>query len=155
MKYILLTLFVLIFFISPVYADAPPGYIIIEEIGLFKSIHHIPDSDPNVGTYFYDLTNLHYGIGHLENTTWGEPSGGRTILVGHTPGGFSGLVDIGIGDRITLSMDGQYYDFYVFDKYRVTKNNDSVLSTPAYQYELVLITCVEEDENLRLIIKAK
>jgi LPXTG-site transpeptidase (sortase) family protein len=150
----LIFVFLLIFFnFSSVFAAGPDGYISIPSLNLYKSVGFIPDSDPSPSSHFYDLTDLNYGIAHLEYTMWDNTVGGRTILVGHTPGGFEPVHDIRIGDEIIMLMNGHAYTFYVFEKYIVHKSNDAILTTPSEEFELVLLTCV--DEEMRLIVKAK
>lgn len=151
-KIILLTLFIILQS-SFVQAESPNDYILIGKIGLYSPIVFVPDSDSSSTTYFYDLTSL-TTVGRLQNTAWGTIEGGRTVLVGHTPGIFEHLKELEIDDQIIITMNGEEYEMFVFDKYLVSKDNDNVLSTVSYQYELVLITCTEDDDK-RLIIKAK
>lgn len=153
MKKILFILLILIIYSPSVFAS-PDGYLIIPKIGLFKSIHLVTDSDPASGTYFYDLSELGYGVGHLENTSWGTTEGGRTVLVGHTPGGFEDIVKLVVGDVIIISMGENYYELTITDKQYVNKEDGSVIYSPPSAYEVVLITCTDNPDT-RLIIKAQ
>lgn len=113
------------------------------------------DSHVSAQTSFYDLTMLGNGIGRLQYTSWGNViDPGRTILVGHTPGAFEDIHNLDIGDQIILNMRGVEHIFNVFDTYVVDEDNDSIF-LPAHQFEVVLITCIPENESKRLIIKAK
>lgn len=153
MKRILLCLLLLIICPSLVSAS-PDGYLIIKKINLFKSIQLIPDSDLSPETYYYDLTDLHNGVGHLQYTSWGTVEGGRTVLVGHTPGAFEEIHKLAVGDEIVLSMGDEYYTFHITEKFYTDADDGSVIYLPTNTYEVVLITCTD-DPDVRLILKAK
>lgn len=153
MKRLIFSLLLLLFSFSPLQAEGPDGYLVIPALSLYKSVGFIPDSDLAPGSHHYDLTDLNYGVARLEHTMWNNTVGGRTVLVGHTPGGFSSIHDIQLYDHIILIMDDTTYTFQVFDKYIVHWTDDSILNTPSEEFELVLLTCV--DEEMRLIVKAK
>ena len=154
MKYIMCVL-VLVMLVSTVYAETAEDSIIIGKLGIYQPISLVVDSDPSNERYFYDLTNLQ-NVGRIEGTSWGNVTDkGRIILVGHTPGVFEKINQLEVSDQIILYMNGKRHEFFVFDMYTVHKSNDSVISTPAYQFEVVLITCVEGYPDKRLIIKAK
>lgn len=134
-------------------ATSPDGYLLISKIGLYEYIYHIPDSDLSPNSYYYDLSQLSV-VGHLQNTSWDDLSGGRLVLVGHTPGVFSSIGFLESGDEIVLLIGTAPHYFTVFDKYIVKRYNDNILSTSAYQFEVVLVTCTENSDE-RLIIKAR
>lgn len=155
-KYMIkLFLFLLVLIISFSSVEASPdGYLIIEKISLFKPIQFIPDSDLSPETYFYDLTDLHDGVGHLQYTSWGTTEGGRTVLVGHTPGAFEDVYKLEVGDEIIFSMGDEYHTLHVTEKFYTDADDGSVIYLPTESYELVLITCTN-DPDTRLILKAK
>lgn len=148
MKRLRVVLFILLVFIPPVSAKTPEGYLSIPSIGLYKSIGFVENSNNG-----YDLTDLQYGVARLGNTTWGRTDAGRTVLVGHTPGGFEDLIRVQIGDRIIVLMGQDAYSFEVFDTYIAERSDDSILVTPPSEYEVVLLTCYGDTHSL--IVKAK
>lgn len=137
-----------ILFLSPMLG--PDGYLIIPKIDLFKPVVFIPDSDPATDTYLYDLSDLQEGVGHLEHLMWGNTTGGRTVLVGHTPGAFENIYQLATGDDIILSMNGDYYTFTVYNVYVTDKSDGRILYEPSDTYEVVLITC-EGADNRRIV----
>lgn len=155
MKYkILFILIIISLSYSPSNAAGPDGYLVIPSIGLYKSVSFIPDSDLSFKSHYYDLTSLNYGIAHLEHTMWNNTLGGRTVLVGHTPGGFESISSIKWGDSIILIMNEVAYEFTVFSIYKTHRSDNSIFSIPPVNFEVVLITCTDK-ENERLIIKAQ
>jgi LPXTG-site transpeptidase (sortase) family protein len=140
--------------VPPAKADGPDGYLIIPAISLYKSVVLVPDSDLSVSSHYYDLTELNDGVGYLEHLMWGNTIGGRTILVGHTPGAFNNIHVLDYGDEIIVGMGDEFYQFHVFKKYMTHESDNSLFDIPPNEFEMVLVTCTDID-NERLIIKAK
>lgn len=146
MKYFLLLLSFLLIFVPEVEARAE-GTLIIPSISLYAPINYEPIADRN-----YDLTDLGYGVARLEGTSWNDPFWGRTVLVGHTPGGFSYLMDVAYGDRIILLSDKYIFE-YVVDTIQIVEIDDVYILNPTDTPTLTLITCYNNAQQ-RLVVSA-
>lgn len=147
MKKFLLLLFLLPYIVAPVSADEPVGTLIIPSLSLYRPVDFVPLIDKN-----YDLTQLGYGVGHLEGTSWDDPAWGRTVLVGHTPGGFSTLDKLQNDAIIYLLTDTYTFVYQVTGQYVTTPDDVGVLM-PTDQASLVLMTCTNGTQQ-RLITVA-
>lgn len=133
----------------PVSAEEEPiGTLIIPSLRLYKPVNSIPLIDKN-----YDLTELGYGVGFLEGTSWDDPTWGRTVLVGHTPGGFSTLDKLENGAIIYLLTQDYIFIYQVVEQYITTPKDISVLM-PTNIPSLVLMTCTNGTEQRRIIVAA-
>jgi LPXTG-site transpeptidase (sortase) family protein len=142
-----LLIVILIFsFITPVHAGEPEGTLIIPSLSLYKPIQFIPLIDKQ-----YDLTELGYGAARLDGTVWDDVSWGRTVLVGHTPGGFEDINQLKMNDKIIILTKTAAFSYIVFDNFLTTVDDVQWLM-PTTEHELLLITCEGE---LRRIIRAR
>jgi sortase A len=85
-----------------------------------------------------DLT-LNRGLGHVASTPKpGEP--GNVAIAGHRDGFFRGLKDVGVGDRLDLSLPNRT-DTYVVDSITIVDPSDVSVLEPTTEPSLTLITC--------------
>jgi LPXTG-site transpeptidase (sortase) family protein len=124
----------------------PLGYIIIPSISLYKPIEYLP-----ITNQVYDTSELGYSIAFLEGTIWEDTSWGRTVLIGHTPGGFQDLTELTFNDRIILITNNYEYEYYVVDITIIYESDVSWLA-PMEHHELLLMTCHPEGW---LLVRAK
>jgi sortase A len=85
-----------------------------------------------------DLT-LNRGLGRIVTTAkLGEP--GNVGIAGHRDGFFRGLKDVGIGDRLDLSLPNRT-DTYVVDSIKIVDPRDVSVLEPTTEPSLTLVTC--------------
>ncbi len=85
-----------------------------------------------------DLT-LNRGLGHVRNTARvGEV--GNVGIAGHRDGFFRGLKDVGVGDRLELSLPDRT-DTYVVESVEIVDPSDVRVLKPTTKASLTLITC--------------
>lgn len=140
MKKILFFLSVFLLFSTDSYAElgSPVGYIEIPSISLFRPIYFIPLENRN-----YDLTELGFAlgtVGHLDQTTWIHEDWGRVVLVGHTPGAFSDLPEVNIGDMI-LVWDTEGAVQYIVTAQHLVDVTETKWLGPTNYPSLLLMTC--------------
>lgn len=146
---LLLLITLLFFWIVPTAsAEEPIGTLIIPSLRLYKPVDSIPLIDKQ-----YDLTELGYGAGFLEGTSWEDPAWGRTVLVGHTPGGFSTLDKLENGAIIYLLTEDYTFIYQVAYQYLTTPDDISVLM-PTNIPSLILMTCANGTQQRRIIVAA-
>jgi len=150
MKYILL-IFILLLNIPHVSAESPEGYLVIPKISFYKSLSYIPKTEGSDYSKMFDTTQLGYGIGIIENVEQAPQD--KHVILGHTPGGFEGLLDITMGDEIIVILGETVQSYIVYDTFITSVNNGSVLWFDGGFPEVVLITCHGKHE--RLVVKAK
>lgn len=127
--------------------EEPIGTLIIPALRLYKPIEFIPLIDKN-----YDLTELGYGVGFLEGTSWEDSTWGRTVLVGHTPGGFSTLDKLQ-NDAILYILTNNFILIYQVNGAYLTTPDDVDVLAPTNTPTLVLMTCANGTAQ-RLIVTA-
>jgi sortase A len=85
-----------------------------------------------------DLT-LNRGLGHIVNTA--KPGEiGNLGIAGHRDGFFRGLKDLGVGDRLDLSLPNRT-DTYVVDSVKIVDPRDVSVLEPTSEPSLTLVTC--------------
>jgi LPXTG-site transpeptidase (sortase) family protein len=144
-RYLLLIILMLTY-TATASAEEPIGTLIIPSLRLYKPIDAVPLVDRG-----YDLTELGYGVGFLEGTSWEDTSWGRTVLVGHTPGGFQTLDKLQNGAIIYVLTDNYTLTYEVTGQY-VTTPDDVGLLNPTDTPSLVLMTCTNGITERRIII---
>jgi sortase A len=99
----------------------------------------------------WDVTNLGYNIGWLDQTTWLEPDWGNTVLVGHVnlsaeeEGPFYYLFLLENGDEIVVYEDGVPTTYIVYETITVAADAMEV-TYPTRNPILTLMTCTNWDE---------
>ena len=118
------------------------GYISIEKIGLDKA----PIAD---GT---DLTTIDKYVGHFENTSYLD---GNVCLCSHNRGSntayFGELKNLVEGDIITYITKYETKQYEVKEVKQIEETDLSVLEQTE-DNQITLITCVENQRNLRLCV---
>ena len=118
------------------------GYVSIEKIGLEKA----PIAD---GT---DLTTIGKYVGHFENTSYLD---GNVCLCSHNRGSnaayFGELKNLCQGDIITYITKYETKEYEVKEVKQIEENDLSVLNQTENN-QITLITCVENQRNLRLCV---
>lgn len=118
------------------------GYISIDKIGLEKA----PIAD---GT---DLTTIGKYVGHFENTSYLD---GNVCLCSHNRGSvaayFGELKNLSKGDAITYITKYETKQYEVKEVKQIEETDLSVLEQ-TQQNQITLITCVENQSNLRLCV---
>ncbi len=118
------------------------GYISIDKIGLEKA----PIAD---GT---DLTTIGKYVGHFENTSYLD---GNVCLCSHNRGSdaayFGELKNLNEGDIITYITKYETKQYEVKEVKQIEETDLSVLEQTE-QNQITLITCVENQSNLRLCV---
>ena len=118
------------------------GYISIDKIGLEKA----PIAD---GT---DLTTIGKYVGHFENTSYLD---GNVCLCSHNRGSdaayFGELKNLSKGDIITYITKYETKQYEVKEVKQIEETDLSVLEQTE-QNQITLITCVENQSNLRLCV---
>lgn len=149
MKKAILIFILMACFYSPAQAkNAPIGWIEIPSISLYRPVYAIPLVDRN-----YNLDDLGFGlgtVGYLEQGAWGHwihDDTGKVILVGHTPGAFTDLPTLHIGDRIIVGDSVGIVEYIVYATHIVESNEVSWLGTSDYKM-LLLQTCYGEQRWL-------
>lgn len=122
-------------------SSAPVGYLVIPSIDFYNPVYHTE----------FDLTELGLRVAHLEGTSWDDPNWGRAVIVGHTPGKFAELINVGYGDSIILLTETGTYEYVVFNIH-IAEVSEIEWLMPTEHPTLTLITCYEETR--RLIIEA-
>lgn len=118
------------------------GYISIDKIGLEKA----PIAN---GT---DLTTIGKYVGHFENTSYLD---GNVCLCSHNRGSdaayFGELKNLSKGDIITYITKYETKQYEVKEVKQIEETDLSVLEQTE-QNQITLITCVENQSNLRLCV---
>ena len=118
------------------------GYISIEKIGLEKA----PIAD---GT---DLTTIGKYVGHFEDTSYLD---GNVCLCSHNRGSnaayFGELKNLCQGDIITYITKYETKEYEVKEVKQIEETDLSVLNQTE-ENQITLITCVENQKNLRLCV---
>lgn len=118
------------------------GYISIDKIGLEKA----PIAN---GT---DLTTIGKYVGHFENTSYLD---GNVCLCSHNRGSdaayFGELKNLSKGDTITYITKYETKQYEVKEVKQIEETDLSVLEQTE-QNQITLITCVENQSNLRLCV---
>jgi LPXTG-site transpeptidase (sortase) family protein len=100
----------------------------------------------------YDTTHLGQGVCHLEGTATLEDDWARIVLAGHTPGGFSNLHRLRVGDDV-LVWDAQTVEHYRVVLITITTPDDTSWLFPTQTETLTLITCTS-GTSYRLVVHA-
>lgn len=118
------------------------GYITIEKIGLDKA----PIAD---GT---DLTTINSYVGHFKESSYLD---GNVCLCSHNRGGkgayFGRLKELQQGDIITYITKYETKEYEVKEVKTIEETNFSVIAGTE-ENQITLLTCVENQENLRLCV---
>ena len=118
------------------------GYISIEKIGLEKA----PIAD---GT---DSKTINKYVGHFENTSYLE---GNVCLCSHNRGNnaayFGGLKNLNKGHIITYITKYETKEYEVKEVRKIEETDLSVLEQTE-ENQITLITCIENQRNLRLCV---
>lgn len=91
------------------------------------------------------------GVCHLEGTATIDDDWARVVLAGHTPGVFSELVEIVVGDDIMLWNDASV-EIYRVTLITITVVGDTQWLMPTEHETLTLLTC---SGNERLVVHAE
>ena len=118
------------------------GYISIEKIGIEKA----PIAD---GT---DSKIINKYVGHFENTSYLD---GNVCLCSHNRGNnaayFGGLKNLNKGDIITYITKYETKEYEVKEVRKIEETDFSVLEQTE-ENQITLITCIENQRNLRLCV---
>lgn len=115
-------------------------------------IRPIPIVELPVVSNTWDVTNLGYNIGWLDQTTWLESDWGNTVLVGHVnlseedEGPFYFLFLLEVGDEVVVYEDGEPRTYIVYETTTVAADEMSV-TYPTLNPILTLMTCTNWDES--------
>jgi LPXTG-site transpeptidase (sortase) family protein len=128
----------------PVHAQpAPFGHVYIPRLALSVVVSECPLVDR-----LYDTSQLGQGVCHLEGTATIDDTWARIDLAGHTPGGFSDLYLLRIGDDV-LVWNTRQVERYQVVEITTTDPYDTRWLFPTPLETLTLITC---DGPRRLIV---
>jgi len=100
----------------------------------------VPVSECVIVDGWHDTSQLGDGICHLEGTATLAHDWARVVLAGHTPGGFSRLVDVQRGDQLVL-WDGARVEAYTVALVTIVEVSDTQWLMPTDDETLTLITC--------------
>lgn len=118
------------------------GYVSIEKIGLEKA----PIAD---GT---DSKKINKYVGHFENTSYLD---GNVCLCSHNRGNnaayFGGLKNLNKGDIITYITKYETKEYEIKEVRKIEETDFSVLEQTE-ENQITLITCIENQRNLRLCV---
>lgn len=100
----------------------------------------------------WDVTNLGYNVGWLDQTSWLEPDWGNTVLVGHVnlseaeEGPFYYLFLLEVGDEVVVYEDGVPMTYLIYETTTVPADALEV-TYPTRNPILTLMTCTNWDES--------
>lgn len=136
MKKTLLLFLILLYLASPVKAqNGSKGLLIINSIDLVEQIYTCPLINK-------EHQILPRSVCWLEDTEWidGTPEF-NLVLAGHTPGVFSDLIYVQIGDIFSISRPPEVHRYIIAERYITYTNDPAWVSPFLTPHRVTFITC--------------